>query len=109
MNTRSRLVRSIGSLGAMTVLALLLVLPASATPAGEDGEHTVTICHVTESAGNPYVLVTVDEAAFDGYGNNDHRRHAAKDGRIDVLAEAGACPVVGGTTTTVTTDPGGNT
>lgn len=65
--------------------AALFALPsiATATPANDDGTHQVTICHVTESEGNPYVMITVDVAAFDGEGANDHSHHVAKDGRMD--------------------------
>jgi ABC-type sugar transport system substrate-binding protein len=93
-------------IAATSVAALLMALwaiPAGATPA-DDGEHQVTICHVTESAGNPYVLITVDVAAFDGEGNNDHTHHVAKDGRIDRPATdfpGGVCPSSLATTTTM--------
>jgi len=70
---------------------------ALATSDDENGEHTVRICHVTESDGNPYVEMTVDVAAFDGEGSSDHTHHVAKDGRMDVqLAEGESCPTVGG-------------
>ena len=64
---------------------------ASATPPGEDGNHTVTICHVTNSPTNPFVVITVDVAAFDGDGANDHTHHESHDGRVDQLAVDGEC------------------
>ncbi len=109
MGTHKRLVRTLATLMTVSALALVIAFPASATPSS-DGDHTVTICHVTESAGNPYVLLTVDVAAFDGEGNNDHSHHVAKDGRVDVEASDGICPTVGGpTTTSSTTTTIGNT
>ncbi len=44
----------------------------------------ITICHVTNSATNPYVVIEVDLAAFDGEGKNDHAHHE-RDGRVDVV------------------------
>ncbi len=69
------------------LLAALAVAPAAATPDTGDG-HQVTICHVTSSEGNPYVVITVDVAAFDGDGSNDHTHHVANDGRTDVEYDA---------------------
>jgi hypothetical protein len=63
------------------VCATALALPAAATP-GDD--HKVTICHVTNSEKNPYVMIEVDFAAFDGEGVNDHKRHENKSGDVDV-------------------------
>ncbi|NOY56512.1 MAG: hypothetical protein GXP34_11065 [Actinobacteria bacterium] len=89
------------------ILAALLVGaiagPVSATPPGEDGSHKVTICHVTNSVSNPWVIVEVDVAAFDGAGANDHTRHISQDGRRDVPATDGVCPASSSTTTTAST------
>lgn len=41
-----------------------------ATQPDENNEHKVTICHRTNSASNPYVKITVDEAAADGVAGN---------------------------------------
>lgn len=65
-------------------------VPAAATPA-DNGEHRVTICHVTESSSNPWVQITVDRAAFDGEGDDDHSHHVSSDGRRDFLLVAGTC------------------
>ena len=103
MNLRSR---RLGAAFTTAVLAAgLAALPATATPKDAAGGHTVTICHVTNSASNPYVLITVDVAAFDGEGKNDHTHHVSKDGRVDVLADEGVCPSGTATTTTSSTAP----
>ncbi len=68
----------------LALASVLFVAPATATPKDAGGEHTITICHVTNSATNPYVVITVDVAAFDGEGKNDHMHHVSKDGRVDV-------------------------
>jgi len=68
------------------VCATALALPAAATP-GDD--HKVTICHVTNSEKNPYVVIEVDVAAFDGEGVNDHTQHENKWGMQVVLFDDG--------------------
>ena len=73
------------------LLAAAMAAPATATPAGDDGGHKVTICHVTDSPTNPWVEITVDVAAFDGEGANDHSHHVAKDGRSDFIPVDGNC------------------
>lgn len=88
----TRLSRRLGrTLLAAGLLAVAMAIPAGATPADENGEHKVTICHVTNSTSNPFVVISVDVAAFDGEGNNDHSRHISKDGRVDQLYVDGEC------------------
>ena len=60
----------------MVTLVLGLMGPAMATKPGsdpglEDG-HKITICHVTNSATNPYVVITIDIAAWEGDGDVRH-------------------------------------
>jgi ABC-type sugar transport system substrate-binding protein len=76
------------------LVGIMTVLPgfATATPGDESGNHKVTICHVTNSPTNPYVIITVDVAAFDGHDKSDHMHHVSKDGRRDVVATNGQCP-----------------
>jgi len=89
MKGHRRLKTTLVALGCAVALA---AVPAGATPAGEDGEHTTTVCHVTNSQKKPWVAVTVDVAAFDGEGKRDHTRHESRDGRIDFeLGETGEC------------------
>ena len=84
--TSSRRILALVSSAALTVA--LFAAPAAATPRDAAGEHTVTICHVTNSATNPFVIIEVDVAAFDGEGKNDHAHHVSKDGRVDVVYDA---------------------
>ena len=84
MRRPARLRKLVVLLSTFVFAGLLLAGPATATPK-EAGEHKVTICHVTNSVENPYVVIEVDVAAFDGEGKNDHTHHVAKDGRVDTL------------------------
>lgn len=87
MNGHRRLKTSLLAIGCAVALA---AVPANATPSENGEDHTVTLCHVTNSAKNPWVQITVDIAAFDGEGANDHTHHVSKDGREDYILEDGA-------------------
>ncbi len=80
--------RKLAKLGIGVGLAMTMALPVGATP-GEP--HTITICHVTNSDTNPFVVIEVDVAAFDGVGENDHTQHVDKDGHVDLPYIDGEC------------------
>src|SRR4051794_17211742 len=75
MNRHSaRLTRAAGGALAATVIAPWLGgAVASAAPATK-----YTICHATNSESNPYVQITVNESAVDGFGKNDHTHHTGQ-------------------------------
>jgi ABC-type sugar transport system substrate-binding protein len=105
----------------LTAMAALLVLsivgPAQATKPGTDPSlidgHKITICHVTNSATNPYVVITIDISAWhadgnEGHSSDHHINH--KTGQHDQLwdADTGTC-VDETSPTTTTTEPTSNT
>lgn len=83
--------RRLVAAGAVVAAPLLTIPGASATPADPAGSHQITICHVTNSAHNPYVVITIDVAAFDGQGRSDHAHHISKVGRVDLPYVGGQC------------------
>lgn len=72
------------------LLTAVIAVPAIATPADDDGSHTIEICHVSNSETNQFILITVDVAAFDLLDANDHSLHTNKDGKSDFAPEPGA-------------------
>ncbi len=84
---------------ALFVAAVAVVGAASPAPGRAQppahGDHKVTICHVTGSARNPWVVITIDRAAWDGNGANDHTHHE-KNGRSDHELVGLSCGDVGG-------------
>jgi hypothetical protein len=62
-------------LAAATVAAAVVAVPTAAFATQPDPNHKVTICHRTHSASNPYVIITVDEAAINSDGGSDHQSH----------------------------------
>jgi hypothetical protein len=95
------------------LLASLLVLGVAQTalatkpgsvPGAVDG-HKITICHATNSASNPYVVITIDVAAWNSSGDVGHSpdHHVnAKTGDADkVWSEDTGCDEA----TTTTTSP----
>ncbi|MGZ4638668.1 MAG: DUF7927 domain-containing protein [Actinomycetes bacterium] len=74
---RATMRRLLGGFGVLVVLAATMPYTAGAASATNtnQSDHKVTICHRTHSESNPYVTITVDVAAVDGEGNNDHTSH----------------------------------
>jgi hypothetical protein len=63
-------------LAAISLAVLGVMGPALATKPGTDPDlidgHKITICHVTDSATNPYVVITIDISAWHDDGNKGH-------------------------------------
>jgi hypothetical protein len=78
-------------IGVGVALTAVVAPPTAATPKDADGNHKITICHVTNSQKRPFVIINIDVAAFDGEGKNDHTHHVSKDGRVDVPFVDGEC------------------
>jgi hypothetical protein len=89
---RSRLITLVT---AVSLLTLSVMGPALATQPGsspdlEDG-HKITICHATNSETNPYVVITIDIAAWNDEGGEGHspEHHVnRKTGDHDVVWDA---------------------
>ena len=98
-----------------TVLLLTVVGPAMATKPGTDPDlvdgHKITICHVTNSATNPFVVITIDIAAWHsdgprGHSPDHHVNHKTgdHDQLWDSVTETCVDDEIPPTTTTTTTD-----
>lgn len=97
------------------LLASLLVLgvtqTALATHPGSDPEaidgHKITICHATNSASNPYVVITIDVAAWHTEGDvghsPDHHVNSKTGDHDKVWNETTGCDEPTTTTSTTTT------
>jgi hypothetical protein len=58
-------------LGVLAALGALSVLAVTEVSAADSAPHKVTLCHATDSASNPYELITVDyHGAIDGHANH---------------------------------------
>jgi len=87
-----------------SVLVLGVTQTALATkpgsdPAAIDG-HKITICHATNSASNPYVVITIDVAAWHASGDvghsPDHHVNAKTGDEDKVWSEDTGCEGDGG-------------
>src|SRR3954454_15575713 len=61
-------ISAVGLLATSAIGALTGIAAAGSAP-------KYTICHSTNSESNPYVEITVNESAVDGFGKNDHTHH----------------------------------
>jgi len=102
--------RKIAFAATTVVLVLSIMGPALATPPGTNPDlidgHKITICHVTNSATNPYVVITIDIAAWHDEGNQGHSpdQHVNhKTGQHDQLWDAATETCVDETPPTTTT------
>ena len=59
------------SLLTMSVMGSALATQPGSSPDLEDG-HKITICHATNSETNPYVVITIDIAAWNDEGGQGH-------------------------------------
>lgn len=98
----------------ISLLVLSIMGSALATKPGTDPDlidgHKITICHVTNSATNPYVVITIDIAAWQDAGSEGHspEHHVnQKTGDHDVIWDVatGACADETPPTTTTTEHP----
>jgi hypothetical protein len=69
--------RGITLLAIAAMLLAAMAAPAAATKAPADGAdpaegHKVTICHATRSLSNPYVVITIDVAAWNNPDDPNH-------------------------------------
>jgi hypothetical protein len=69
--------RALAWLVAAGLFVMALALPAT-TMATKGTPHKVTICHATASMTNPYVRITVDQAAVDGVSGHGPADHLAR-------------------------------
>ncbi len=86
-------------LTAALLLVGLVAGPAGATKPDATGTHQITICHATNSATNPYVVVTIDVAAWQNDGQVRHSpdHHVnRKTGTVDGVWDGTSCTAPGG-------------
>lgn len=66
------------SFAAISVMLSLLfgtLMAGTVMAQGNNSEGKTTICHATNSAKNPYVMITVSNSAINGEKKNDHSHH----------------------------------
>ncbi len=103
---RKRLITLVATI---SLAVLGLMAPALATKPGTNPElidgHKITICHVTNSDTNPYVVITIDISAWHDEGNQGHspEHHVNhKTGQHDQLWDAATWTCVDETPPTTT-------
>lgn len=90
------------------VMETALATKPGSVPGAIDG-HKITICHATNSASNPYVVITIDVAAWNTGGevghSPDHHVNGKTGDRDKVWNETTGCDATTTTTTTTTSPP----
>jgi ABC-type sugar transport system substrate-binding protein len=71
MKRRLIIAASMAALLVLTVMGPVLATKPGTDPDLIDG-HKITICHVTNSAQNPFVVITIDIAAWQNEGDEGH-------------------------------------
>ena len=105
---RRWIVLLMASLLVLAVTHTALATKPGTVPGAIDG-HKITICHATNSATNPYVVITIDVAAWnpsDDHGHSPENHVNSKTGDRDkVWNEITDCETPTTTTSTTTTSP----